>query len=444
MQYRGIINELLKKKFVKDVSWTLIATFIKSLSGILINILVGNFYQAEGLGIFGQVLAIYLILSIISTFGINNSVLKYTAECKEDPHTLRQLVTSALVLSVLLATTLIGLFHMIISLYPALITTSTIMPPLRNTLIALPFFSANKVLMGFLNGMRRMRLYSSVRSMRWLLIISFILYSYYTKKTLAFTLYAFPATEILLFLWLAIYLKTKRILPASRPPVSANPANREVRKNLWKTWIKKHLIFGGKTALTGSISELNNKIDILLIGFFMSNHDVGIYNLASSIARGFIMAASVVTLNFNPVISTLWAQKNTQLLKEYIAKLKKGSRIVMIPLLVMAGLMYPLFVTLFMKSNAYMASVPIFYILLPGIAIVSLFHWSGGLLSMAGYPGQSIKISSSALLFNIAANIILIPEIGIKGAALATGLSYFLVIFLQRFFIKKKLALKIF
>ena len=418
-----------KRKFVKDVSWTMGSTVIKSAGGIIINVMVGNFYNADGLGIFNQALAIYIILSTISVFGLQNAVVKYTAQYKEKkPDEIPLLTSTALVSAFCFALIIPILFYLAVYLFPAILEDIRLMPALANILIALPFFSANKVLMGLANGMRRMKLFAAVRSMRWLLVIAFIGLSYFTHQALSFCLLAFPFTELILFLWQFFYLRkfyrfTFRISGK---------------------WGRELLAFGSKTVLTGAISELNGKLDILMIRLFLGDFQVGIYSLAASIARGFIMLASVVSTNFNPFISALWEKKEITLLKDHISKLRKISALIFLPLLTISAVIFPFFLEIAMKTKSFGASTAVYLYLLPGIAVVTIFHWCGGLLSMAGYPGQSIKVGSLTLVFNALANALLIPLMGINGAAVATSCANILLIVLQRYFIKRILHLDIF
>jgi O-antigen/teichoic acid export membrane protein len=210
-----------------------------------------------------------------------------------------------------------------------------------------------------------------------------------------------------------------------------------------KSWVKKHLNFGSKSVFINSISELNDKTDILIIGLFMSNYYVGVYSFASSIAKGFLMFSSVIQLNFNPIISNLWENHKINKLNHYIKKIKKITLILMIPVITGAAIVYPIFVNFFMKNKSFLESFSVFYILLIGITFLSIFYWAVGLLTMAGYPEEQLKITITVFLFNILANALLIPIFGVNGAAIANTLFYLLTILLIVIRTKKRLNIRL-
>ena len=196
-----VILELFKKKFVKDVIWTLISTFLAAVSGVLINVLIVSYYNVESLGLFSQAMAIYLIVSLISIFGVHGSVTKYVAELKNREEKLNGLLTSSFLFILLFSSFFTFLLEVGLHLQPSFISheLSTL---LKYIFLALPFFSLNKLLLGFLNGLRKMTAYSMAQSARWLLILLFILFSIATAKDLTFLILSFLFSELILFIGL--------------------------------------------------------------------------------------------------------------------------------------------------------------------------------------------------------------------------------------------------
>lgn len=421
------LNGLKKQKFTIDTIWNLASTLILAVSGILMNIIIGNKFNSEGLGVFNQALSIYGVLSIIAVFGVNSSVLKYSAQHKDDKTTCNDLLTASIIFTSILSISLTLLFFFIIPLLPYFTKNQDLLLTTRLIILGIPFFSLNKVLLGFLNGLRKMRSYALFQSLRWIFIIVFIVIIICVKKSVILTSLSFPLTELLLLIALFAYIK--RFF------------NFNFRVN--GSWIKKHINFGGKSVFINSISELNDKTDILIIGFFMSSYYVGIYSFASSIAKGLLMFSSVIQLNFNPIISNLWENKKIIKLNHYIQKIKKMTLLLTIPIISGAAIVYPIFVNLFMKNKSFLESFSVFYILLIGIGILSIFYWAVGLLTMAGHPEEQLKITIIVFVFNIIANSILIPIFGINGAAIANTLFYLLTVGLIVIRSKKKLNIKL-
>ncbi|MDD2224786.1 MAG: oligosaccharide flippase family protein [Candidatus Shapirobacteria bacterium] len=420
-------NSLRKQKFTIDTIWNLASTLILAVSGILMNIVIGNQFKSEGLGVFNQALSIYGVLSIIAVFGVNSSVLKYSAQHKDNDTKCNDLLISSILFTLILSVSLTLLFFFIIPFLPYFNRNPNLLLATRLIILGIPFFSINKILLSFLNGIRKMKSYAVFQSLRWILIIIFIVIIINIKKSIVLVSLSFPLTELLLLISFFIYIK--------------NFFNFNFCVN--KSWIKKHMEFGSKSVFINSISELNDKTDILIIGFFMSNYYVGIYSFASSIAKGLLMFSSVIQLNFNPIISYLWGKKKIIKLNHYIKKIKKITLLLTIPIISGAAIFYPFFVNIFMKDKSFLESFSVFYILLIGIGILSIFYWACGLLTMAGYPEKQLQITIIIFIFNIITNSILIPIFGINGAAIANTLSYILIICLIFFISKKKLNIRI-
>ena len=67
-------------KLTLDISWNYLSFFILAISGLIINFIIALSFSSEGLGIFNQTYAFFVIFSQFSVFGIHYSVLKLSAE----------------------------------------------------------------------------------------------------------------------------------------------------------------------------------------------------------------------------------------------------------------------------------------------------------------------------------------------------------------------------
>ena len=73
------------------------------LSGIGINILISIKYDSEILGSFNQVIATYIVFSMLGSGGINFSTLKFVAANKSKPAVINDIVLGALIPTVFLS-----------------------------------------------------------------------------------------------------------------------------------------------------------------------------------------------------------------------------------------------------------------------------------------------------------------------------------------------------
>jgi O-antigen/teichoic acid export membrane protein len=189
------------------------------------------------------------------------------------------------------------------------------------------------------------------------------------------------------------------------------------------------------------LSETNNRIDIFFISFFLSNYYVGIYSFAAEIAKGFLNIASVIQLNVNPIVSDLWVKKDLETLKKYTLNISKMMFIIICPLLIVAALVYPFFVNLFMSNKAYLESIPVFYILLAGISLPAIYYFAGAYLTMANFLNTSLKNLIIILIYNALSCFLFLHIFGFYGAAISTSTTYILYVILIQYYVKKKMGI---
>jgi O-antigen/teichoic acid export membrane protein len=425
MKTYEVIKEVFVRKFSQDYAWILGGSIVMATSAVLINILIGNVYGPAKLGILNQALALYSVFSLLTTFGMQNSVLKYTAET-DDANEIDQVISSALliVMSVSLPMTLMT----ILVLNYLLPISNSLSQCATYLLVGLPLFSLNKVIFGVLSGRREFKACSLGQTARWALILFYIGVAALSRCTLSKIVIIFPITEALLAFVLIIYIK-KRWLKSFQ---------------LSKASLQQQMRFGFKSFLTGVITDLNQKLDILIIGYFLSNYDVGIYSLASSIVKGLLIIPAALQQNFNPVVSRLWIQNDIALIKTYIRKLFLVMLVTMGFIVVIFSIGYPVLVYFIMKPQSYLASLPIFYILIVGVTAASFFVWTTGILSMTEHPGSVTVMKSIDLMFNLILTVSLVKTLGIYGAAIANTTVYLFMIGVREYIIQKRTGLSIF
>jgi len=422
-------SDFLHNNFVVGVLWNFVSLGLLSISGILIHVFIGAYFTSRGLGIFSQAYSIYSILAIFAVLGIHISVVKYSAEFSENGKELNNILSAAYI-SVTLTSLAFAIlaWHLRLS-FSGFFKSPEVALALKSLIIGLPLFSLNKVSMGLLNGLRKMKSYAVYQSLRWILLLTLILTSIFLGKNLETTILAFPATELILFLSLAPYMN-RLITPEYR-----------IRKLL--PWIKRHLAFGSKTLVAGAVSDVNAKVDIIMIGFFMSDQAVGVYSLAAAAARGMLSFTFIIRINFNPVISKLYSEGKKSELTLLIRRLIRNTYFLFIPLAAAAVIVFPPIVRIFWQDTVYSSVIIPFYILLFGITLLSGFNICGSLLTQSGFPEYQLYRACLTLLFNMAANTLLIPSMGIIGAALATSASFLLTMGLLYYYTKRKLDIRI-
>jgi O-antigen/teichoic acid export membrane protein len=171
--------------------------------------------------------------------------------------------------------------------------------------------------------------------------------------------------------------------------------------------------------LTASGSLVFSYADTILIGFFMSNADVGIYRTAfqlTSIATFTTMAFHTVLY---PKISKWGVQGLLAEIENSLARAFTYSLLLAVPTCI-GGWILGGILLYYLYGASFVEGAPaLFFLLL--VQIVNVFMYLGTMsLSALNRPKDAFWITAIASIVNIILDLALIPIIGITGAAVAT------------------------
>ncbi len=167
---------------VKTSILTAISTVIRVFTSFIINKLVSIYVGPSGLAIIGQFQNFVIISSTVGSGAISQGVVKYTSEYRDSYSKKRELLSTAVVLT-LISSMLVGLFLNIFAPYLSyLILKSDIYSHLFNIFgFTIILFSLNTLLMSILNGQKEIKKYITVNiisSLFSLLFTSFLIINF--------------------------------------------------------------------------------------------------------------------------------------------------------------------------------------------------------------------------------------------------------------------------
>lgn len=205
-----------------------------------------------------------------------------------------------------------------------------------------------------------------------------------------------------------------------------------------KPLAKKMLAFGLPLIFTGLANTLIGRTDRLMLTGLRSLGDVGIYEVARMSKPLVGRVASIVTLPLLPIVSELWAKKEMGRLRDMLKFLTKFSFIGVIPAALILLAFPEAFINIFFGSK-YLGAVNPLRIL----TISSVFLALTGIYSKAlvgtGETMLVLKSTGTGAVFNIFANLLLVPPYGATGAAIATGLSFGIVFILKFYYSRERI-----
>ena len=195
-------------------------------------------------------------------------------------------------------------------------------------------------------------------------------------------------------------------------------------------------------AVTATSFFLMQSLDILMLTKFTNYETVAFYASAVKLTMIISIVLASVNIVMGPQIAEFFASGKMNKLKENI---KNGTRLIFFitfPLILVLALLSSFALGIF--GEEYKAAKFALLILLIGQLINTLCGSVGIYLNMTGKQNIFQIILISALFLNVILNFILIPKIGMIGAAIATSTSMILWNIIAVIYVYKKDRIKIF
>ena len=417
-----------KNNFQKGVWWNFLTFVTLGASGVALNVLILIFYGTEILGAFNQVYAVYILASQFAVFGLYSSVLKHISQYSEDKATRDGIFTSALILGAGTAGAVSAIYYFLIPFISHVLKSENVGIGLSFTVIGLWLFAMNKIMLSSLNGKSLMKEFALFSAFRYIMLPVSLAAFIFLGFPGYFAPFIFTSTEFLLFVGLSFFsLRFFSFAPL-----------KECSK-----WLRRHLVFGAKSFFGGTVVEINSRVDVLMLGIFLSDQTVGIYSLAAMFAEGLEQIPAIFRVNFNPLLTKLVVQNKLKELVLIVGSFLRKWTVMALVVGAVSVLAFPLVVMIVSGEEGLPGAWLVFAILTAGITARSGYSVFWELPSQSGYPGFQTLLVSSVAITNVILNYSLILFLGMYGAAIATAISFILSIFYLKIIVKKTLGVMI-
>lgn len=193
--------------------------------------------------------------------------------------------------------------------------------------------------------------------------------------------------------------------------------------------------------LIGSGSLIFSYADTIFIGYFMDNGDVGVYRVALQLTTAGTFLTTAIAGTLTPKFSNWSAKGDLTQIPNILTKSITYGLLLAVPtaaggILLSDRLLYFFYGAEFAAGGAACAILLL-------LQIVNVFMvFLGTTLSAIDHARQSFYASGSAALLNVALNVLLIPIIGIEGAAVASLVSITLNAVLLRYYLGRHLTVR--
>ena len=390
---------------------TLTAFLTKGISiaaGYLFSFLIALYYGSKGVGIYSVSHTLILIFSIMSILGLDAASIRFVSEKKSIKRS-RSIYLKILKIVVPLGFLMSLMLFFLSSFLAGQLNEINLSISIKYIALGILPLSILHINSESLRGFKEIKLYSMLRFALIPLFSSIILFvsrgeNNYNVPVLSYLIAVYITFFISIYFWFGKidifkkdneYISMKYLLNISTPML-----------------------------LTTSMFYVIQWIDTIILGYYDTTSNIGIYNIALKMS----MASSIVLFSINSIAAPKYSQLFfDNKIDEFKSIDKFSSKLIFwlsIPLILIIALNADFFLSIF--GEEFKGGRNALYILLIGQGFNVLCGSVGYILMMTDKQKVLRNIIFCSAILNIILNIALIPTYGMLGAAFASTISMIL------------------
>jgi O-antigen/teichoic acid export membrane protein len=418
------------------------AAFVGAVLGnafvYLNGVVIGRLLGAEVLGLYFLGSVVLQIANAVCRVGLPEGLLRFVAihNAQGDLSRLKGTVLSAVALaattSAVVAAFLL-LFAEPLSVY--LFKQPELVPYVKWFAIALPFFTVFVLLVSTIQALKRMDLVVLARDfIQPIIMFSLGIVCFYFIWRSALSFLVGYLASVVLALAVVLYC-LGRACPAfrqTRAIVSPKPTYQ------WKTL----LMFSLPIGVADLAHYLFRWSDTLLVSYFRSASEVGVYNAALRTSLLLNLLAVSVNALYAPIIADHHHHGRHQEIEGILKTMVRWCLTLALPLVFTMGLLSEEVLSLW--GAEFGAGSTVLKVLAASQLIFIISNLLAFTLLMCGKQYLELGNVAFVAVVNIAANIVIIPEYGITGAAVCMLLSQAIGFFLRLVEVRRVLGLRLY
>ncbi|TQR21226.1 flippase [Psychrobacillus vulpis] len=397
--------------FLKNSIMNFGSNILTIIFGLMVTIIIARSLGVEGQGIFTVITLLPTILVTFMNFGIAPATVFFIGS---DRYSMNTIFSTNIILSGVISLFAIVLGTIAVFLFKSTFFDEISISMLLSVLLVLPFLFFNSFLQAVYQGTQNFKRFNAINlSSKFVQVIILLVILSIFKLSLLWALISFIIGSILPTVFIVIYLFKDSV----RFKFS------EFSVDLTKNSVK----YGYKAHLSNIVTFFNYRLDIILISFFLNPVAVGIYNVAVSISERLWIFSQPVASALFPKISSMTDENERNKLTARTAKC-------VFYLSLFFGIFFWFLsddVVFILFGINYMEASMVIRILMIGITLFSIEKILSSDISGRGKPQVNLYTSLFTIICNVILSIIFIPKLGIKGAAMATSITYSLTFLIK-------------
>ena len=416
------------KLAIRGTVIVLVISLFAGFLGYLVRLVLARNLSVEDFGLFNAVFAFLGLIGAFDSLGFDKALVKFIPEFQHENK--KDFIKSSIfyVCAIMLVINIIIIMG--VYLFSSYLSMNFFHSPKADIvlkLLAIAFFidSFVMVIKFAFQGFKKMVYFSVIDVVRMTLILIIILVGIKMNYGLLGPVVAYAVTPLILLLIFG-WILLKKVFPDFS--ASKFIFDMDMIKK-----ISKYSIFVTETNAAGMILYYT---DIVALTYFSDLKSVGLYSVALPTTKILLYFPRAIGGVLLPLTSELWVKKKNDLLKMGIESLYKYSIILIIPAVFIMFSFSDLLITVLYGKGYVMASNAM-KVLSIGMIFAVLYGINISFFAGIGKPRISAIVVYTAAAFNFIGNIILIPILGMIGAAITTTISYFIMMVVGLFYIRK-------
>ncbi len=396
---------------ISDISERFRAEFtgkiIAAISGGLLTVALARLLTPDNYGLLFLAISILGTLKLFSQFGIAKSAARYIAEYKEtNPTQLSHIVRFSFLLNLSTIAIVCVFLFSLNEFIAELIGEPDLIPLLEAGVFFIIFSTLLKFVRSVLQGFEAIKpaatLIALDRSARLVFAIGLVLLGFEAIGALTGYIFAYGIAAVIGLIY--IYSKYYRTI------VSAD-LEQGIRRQIAE--------YAFPLTITGTAGILDKRIDTVLVGFFVGPAAVAYYTISRQISQFITTPVEALGFTLSPTYESQVAKGDSKVAARIYEQALSHTLLLYIPgaagLILVAEPMID-----FVFGPEYLGVVPVLQILSIFVVLQSVKLLTDNGLDFLGRARDRAIIKSVAAILNFGLNLVLIPRMGVIGAAIAT------------------------
>jgi O-antigen/teichoic acid export membrane protein len=195
------------------------------------------------------------------------------------------------------------------------------------------------------------------------------------------------------------------------------------------------LSLGIRGQLGNVATFFNYRLDVFVVNYYLSTTEVGLYALGVMVSESLWQVPNAAALALVPRTARSLDRTGNEFTCLVCRQVFALACVMALVVAALCGFLIPL-----IFGAKFSPSVPVIWWILPGTVALAVSKVMCADLLARGMPGYSTVVAFVTLIVTVGLDLVLIPRMGIQGAALASSVAYIANSFLIAVVLKRKLG----